>query len=235
MTIPNKYVDSKQTQEVPNTETPVENKDTPQEDLKLSQEQPKDSKKISVDIGNGVTVELDYEQGKKYIQYRDTRTKGYKELEAKLKSAEETAKQEKSRAELLEAIKKQSVEEVESMVSAKYVEKLNRIQSKVIDKEIENVFKSREDFIKDYSQDALKLFKSEYVVTLDENENPIANGKSLEDAAKEFLEKKEIFRKATVKGTGNGPTIPIRSVNKVPQPKAKIDLSKAVGNAFKIK
>jgi hypothetical protein len=205
-----------------------------QEEIKLSQEQPQDAKKISVDIGGGVSVELDIEQGKKWIQYRDSKTKGYRELETKLKSAEEAAKQEKSRAELLEAIKKQSVEEVEAMASKKYVDKLEKIQSKVVAKEIESALLSNDDFLKDSKEDAIKLLKAEHTFQVNDEGDKVVtkDGKEVNEVVKEWLSKKDIFRKAKgVTSTGaklqGGKTPPV-----VARKEAGENMSKGLGKLF---
>jgi hypothetical protein len=90
--------------EIKGTEVPEQTKAL--EVAQLSKEQPSDLKKIAVDIAPGVSVELDVDTAKKVIAHRDSRTKGFKELETKLKSAEDAAKNEASRAQLLEAMKR---------------------------------------------------------------------------------------------------------------------------------
>jgi hypothetical protein len=157
-------------------------------EVKLAQEQPKDAKKIAVDIGAGVTVELDIEQGKKYIAFRDSRTKSYKEIEAKLKTAEEVAKNEASRAQLIEAMKKQSVDEVENMVSAKYKDTIDKFQTKVFKGEIKATL-SKLGIIAEGIDDAAKLVLADAKAELDGDDVKL-NGIKAEDYLKDWTSRK---------------------------------------------
>lgn len=160
----------------------------PKEEVKLSSEQPKDAKKIAVDLGGGVTVELDIEQGKKYIAYRDSRTKGFKELETKLKSAEEAVKAEATRAQLMEAIKNQNIEQVEEQVSAKYKDTISKFEKKVFEGEIKATL-SQLGVISDAISDATKLVLSEAKVELDGDDIKL-NGIKVQEYLKEWTSKK---------------------------------------------
>lgn len=151
-------------QEKQGTEVPEQTKAL--EVAQLSKEQPSDLKKIAVDIAPGVSVELDVETAKKVIQHRDSRTKGFKELEAKLKSAEDAAKNEASRAQLLEAMKAQNLEAVEEQVSSKYKETISKFQAKVFNGEIKSTL-SKLGILPDALEDSAKLVMSDAKIELD--------------------------------------------------------------------
>lgn len=176
------------------------------EEVKLATEQPKDAKKIAVDIGAGVTVELDIEQGKKYIQYRDSRTKSYKEIESKLKSAEEAVKAEATRAQLMEAIKNQNVEQIEEQVASKYKDTIAKFEKKVYSETIKATL-SKLGVIGEGLEDATKLVLSDAKPELDGDDIKL-NGVKAEDYLKDWTSKKPhlvVSKGATPTGAKQGP------------------------------
>lgn len=154
-------------------------------------------KTIPVDI-YGETIELPLSKAKLIISKRDEKTQGYKQLQEKVAKAEAQAKQEAERASLLEAMKKSSVEEVEAMASAKYVDKLKKIEAKVTAKEIESALLSNDDFIKESLPDAIKLLKSDFEFHVNDDGDKVItkDGKTVDETVKEWLKTKDLFRKA---------------------------------------
>jgi hypothetical protein len=193
------------------TKTEASTEQQKQDEVKLSTEQPEDAKKISVDIGGGVAVELDIEQGKKWIQFRDSRTKGFKELEAKLKSAEDAAKNEASRAQLLEAIKTQNLDEVETQVSAKYKDTISKFEKKVYHSSIESTL-SKLGLVPEALSDATKLVLADAKPELDGDDIKL-NGVKAEDYLKEWVAKKPHLK--AVASSNKKETI--KTINKLPQ------------------
>lgn len=154
----------------------------------LSKEQPVDLKKIAVDIAPGVSIELDVDTARKVIQHRDSRTKGFKELETKLQSAEAQAKNEASRNQLLESMKSQNVEEVERQVGAKYEDTIKNFQKKVFNSEIKGTL-AKLGIISDGLDDATKLVMADAKVELT-GEEVTLNGIKVEDYLKDWVAKK---------------------------------------------
>lgn len=202
MSIDEKNTDASSVVEQPNT----------QEEVKLATEQPKDAKKINVDIGAGVTVELDIEQGKKYIQFRDSRTKSYREIESKLKSAEDAVKAEASRAQLLEAIKTQNLEQVEEQVASKYKDTIAKFEKKVYSETIKATL-SKLGVISEGLEDATKLVLSDAKPELDGDDIKL-NGVKAEDYLKDWTSKKPhlvVSKGATPTGAKQGPVTKVTS------------------------
>lgn len=184
--------------------------ETKPDEIKLAKEQPADAKKISVDIGAGVTVELDIEQGKKYIQYRDSRSKSYKEIETKLKSAEEATKSEAARAQLMESIKNQNLEQVEEQVSAKYKDTISKFEKKVYNSTIESAL-SKMGVLPEALSDATKLVLADAKAELTGEEITL-NGIKVDDYLKEWTSKKQHLVAAKVaQGTGANRTSSIQT------------------------
>jgi hypothetical protein len=154
-------------------------------------------KTIPVDI-YGETIELPLSKAKAIIAKRDEKTQGYKQLQEKVTKAEAQAKQEAERASLLEAMKKSSVEEVEAMASKKYVEKLEKIQNQVVNKELESSLLSNDEFIKESLPDAIKLLKGDFDFQVNEEGDKVVtkDGKEVKEVVRDWVLKKEIFRRA---------------------------------------
>jgi hypothetical protein len=161
-------------------------------------------KTIPVDIF-GETVELPLSKAKAIIAKRDEKTQGYKQLQEKVAKAEAQAKQESERASLMEAMKKSSVEEVQNLASKEYREKLEKIASRTIKKEIETALLNQDNFLKEYKDSAIKLIESEFKFSLDENYEKVvgSDGKEVKDVIQNWLDKNENYKRAkTTSGTG---------------------------------
>lgn len=156
---------------------------------------------MDVDFNNKSYKNIPVELAKEIIAFRQTK----KELDLKNKEAEKAKLLAEEKARILEAAKSQDVERIKDEASKEYKTKLQSLQAKILDKEIKSSFHEADDFLKEYSEDAVKLFKSEFSVEYDENENLKANGKDIKEAVKEFINRKEIFRKAS---TQKASTIP---------------------------
>lgn len=156
---------------------------------------------MDVDFNGKSYKNIPIELAKEIIAFRQTK----KELDLKNKDAEKAKLIAEEKARILEAAKSQDVERIKDEASKEYKTKLQSLQAKILDKEIKSSFHEADDFLKEYSEDAVKLFKSEFSVEYDENENLKANGKDIKEAVKEFINRKEIFRKAS---TQKASTIP---------------------------
>jgi hypothetical protein len=153
----------------------------------------------------GMSINLPISQAKELISKRDNKTQEFREVNNKLLEADKAAKREAERANILEKMKAGDIDQVKEAASKEFKTKLEILQAKILDKEIKSSFYEADDFLKEYSDDAVKLFKSEFVIEYDENENIKANGKDIKEAVKEFINRKEIFRKAS---TQKASTIP---------------------------
>jgi len=124
------------------------------------------SDKISVDIF-GETVELPLETAKKIISKRDSKSKEYKELSEKVSQAEKKASQEAERARLIELSKSQNFDELKLEASKEFREKLDKVSSRIVRKELESALLASDDFIKDFKDDAVKLLQMDFQFKLD--------------------------------------------------------------------
>jgi hypothetical protein len=163
----------------------------------LSKEQ-KSPDKISVDIAPGVSVELDTETARKVIEHRNKKSEGYKQLESRLKEVEGAKKSAEERAKLIELAKSQDFEALKVEASKEYANKLEKIQSKIVAKELESALLSQDDFLKESKEDAIKLLKAEHTFQVNEEGDKVVtqDGKEVNEVVKEWLSKKEIFRRA---------------------------------------
>jgi hypothetical protein len=162
------------------------------------------SDKISVDIF-GETVELPLETAKKIISKRDSKSKEYKDLSEKVSQAEKKATQEAERARLIELSRTNSFDELKLEASKEFRDKLDKVSSRIIKKELESSLLSQEDFIKDFKDDAVQLLQLTHNFTLDDAMEKVvgSDGKEVSEVVKEWLSKKDNFRKAKgTSGTG---------------------------------
>jgi hypothetical protein len=195
-------------------------------------EQKPEDKKIQVDLAPGVSIELPYEAAKKVIEKRDTLTKGYKELEVRLKDIETAKQKAEERAKLAELSKAGDMEALKAEASREYRERVDKIQNRIVSKEIETALLADESFLKDSLPDALKLLKADFQFSVDEAGEKVvtADGKAVGDVVKEWLGSKKIFQKAPVAtGTGGGKPGPGR-----PPKTQDADMTKGMAKMFNI-
>ena len=161
--------------------------------------------KLFVDLEEGVRVEMSYEDGKKYIEKRDKNLKRNKELADKISQIEKEKLQAIEKAKLLELSKNNHWEELKQEASKEYREKLDKVSSRIVRKELESALLASDDFIKDFKDDAVKLLQMDFQFSLDENMEKVvgSDGKEVSEIVKEWIGKKDIFRKAKgTSGTG---------------------------------
>ncbi len=163
----------------------------------LSKEQ-KSPDKISVDLAPGISVELDTETARKVIEHRNAKSKGYKELETRLKEVEASKKSAEDRAKLIELAKSQDYDALKMEASKEYASKLEKIQNQVVSKELETALLSNEDFIKESKEDALKLLRGDFQFQVNDEGDKVVSkdGKNATEVVQEWLKTKDIFRKA---------------------------------------
>jgi hypothetical protein len=175
----------------------LDNKEQPATEPQLSKEQ-KSPDKISVDLAPGVSVELDTETARKVIEHRNAKSSGYKALESRLKEVEGAKKVAEDRAKLIELAKAQDYDALKLEASKEYAQKLEKIQGKIVAKELESALLTQDDFLKESKEDAIKLLKTEFTFQVNEEGDKVVtqDGKEVNEVVKEWLSKKEIFRRA---------------------------------------
>ena len=190
----------------------------------LSTTQPTDTRKLSVDIAPGVSIELDIDTAKKVIAARDAKSKGFKELETKVKDMEGQVAKERERAEIMEKLKTGAFEEAEVLASKRANDRLAKWQTRIVDKEVQALLLGNPEFIGgEATQDASKLLKADNKLAIDDDGNITANGKPILEIVNEFVSKRDMYRKAKI-GVGTGAT----QTNKLQPPKKALSGDQAM-------
>lgn len=173
--------------------------------------------KIKVDV-YGEEVELPVSQAKSIIEKRDSRHAVFRDLDAKVKTYEQTIADTKRQAEAQKAALEGKLSEAEALFSKKSEDKLANIQNHLINREIESVLLSDDTFIKDSKEDAIKLLKADMKFSMSEDGTTILAGdKPAKDMINEWLKNKAIFKRAQGAPPTGGKVIPANK-QKVGQP-----------------
>lgn len=158
---------------------------------------------MEVDI-DGITVKVPYEQGKKMIEKRQEKHKLFKEISEKATTYEKELNETRKKLEFESAAKKGAYEEARQLALRETSEKLQKLQSAIIHKELKATLVSHPDFIGgDTTDDALKLL-GDAGFTLNDNDEVVSkDGKAVKDVVNDFISAKPLFKKAkTTQGLG---------------------------------
>ena len=181
---------------------PEQKTETKPEEKKVEEKvEAKKDELLPIEILPGKWVHATVEVAKDLIAHRQKEkvdSKDVKQLQEAVKKAESEKASALERIKLVELAKSQSIDELKLEASREYREKLNKVEERIIMKEIEASLLSQEDFLASAKQDAIKLIRGEFKFNLDENMEKVVteSGKDLNELVKEWVEKKDIFRKA---------------------------------------
>jgi hypothetical protein len=183
---------------------------------------------LEVDVF-GVSIPLPIDTAKQIIAKRDERHSVFKDLSEKVKNYETKLQDTQRQAEAQKAALEGKLSEAESLFSKKAEEKLSNIQNRIITKEIESTLLSDETFLKDAKEDAMKLLKADMKFKLSDDGAEVLteDGKKAQEAVKEWLKNKTIFKKATGVTPTGGKVGPKETSHKVAV-KEKVSLTAAL-------
>lgn len=178
------------------------------DEIKKEEQKPEDKKvepteELSVEI-DGIWGKFKVEDAKKLIESRDNKHRLIKEITVAKEKAEKEKEEIKKQSEMKTLALEGKIAEITALASKQSDEKLAVIQNRIVTKEIETALLQDESFIKESLPDAIALLKGQHTFKLSEDgEKVIAeDGKDAGEVAREWLKKKEIFRK----GSGITPT-----------------------------
>jgi hypothetical protein len=194
-----------------------------------TQTQPVKPDLIKVDV-YGEEILLPVDQAKSIIAKRDQRHSVFKDLDTKVKEYETKLTETTRTAAAQKAALEGKLAEAESLFSQKANEKLEKINNRIVLKEIESALLADESFIKESKDDALKLLKSDYKFKLDEEGEKVItdDGRNATDVVKEWLKSKSIFKKATTIMPTGGKVGPKSTVQKTANSQPQINFTDAL-------
>ena len=162
----------------------------------------KETETIAVDIF-GTTVNLPINQAKAVIEKRQSQSKGYNELKAKLDAYEVEKQTLQTKLQAAELAKQGNLEEAENLFNQKLNDKVSKYHNKIVTNELKAELLSNPEFLGGdaLTKDAIDLITTKYKFDLAEDDSILSDGKTTKQIVSDFLKERDAYRKVS-KGTG---------------------------------
>lgn len=156
----------------------------------------KETETISVDLW-GTSINLPVDKAKEVIEKRQSQSKGYNELKAKLEAYEVEKQTLQTKLQAAELAKEGKLEEAEAVFNQRLNEKVTKYHQKIVTNELKSELLSNPEFLggEALTNDAISLITSKHKFELTDDNEIVSDGKSTKQLVSDFLKEREAYRK----------------------------------------